>query len=340
MVGSFSPLVIAVSQAGGLGSIACAALSPARLREEIRLIRAATSAPFNVNFFCHVPPIADEAAETQWHQMLAPYYREAGIDVSEMHRGASRAPFDNAMCELIEEIKPPVVSFHFGLPNEELLARVRSTGAMVLSSATTVEEALWLEEHGADAIIAQGAEAGGHRGMFLTEDIDAQPGLFALLPQIVDAVNVPVIAAGAIADGRGVAAAFLLGASAVQVGTAYLMTPQASRSGIHRAALRDARDDTTRLTNLYTGRPARGILTRFMREQGPMSSKAPSFPLAAGAVDPLRSAFEEMGRSDFSLLWSGEAAALAREEDAGLLTQRLWDEAEKCASNLSFLQRP
>ncbi|WP_233808278.1 NAD(P)H-dependent flavin oxidoreductase [Paraburkholderia sp. HP33-1] len=336
MVGSLSPLTIAVSEAGGLGSLACAALSPAQLREQIASIRAGTSAPFNVNFFCHTPPSLDEGAEAKWHELLAPYYREIGLDLSAVRRGPGRAPFDEVMCDVIEETRPPVISFHFGLPDEDLLARVRNTGAMILSSATTVEEARWLADRGVDAIIAQGAEAGGHRGMFLTSDINAQPGLFALLPQIVDAVSVPVIASGGIADGRGIAAAFALGASAVQIGTAYLLTPQAGRSGIHRAALRAARDDMTRLTNLYTGRPARGLMTRFMLEQGPMNAVAPSFPLATGAVDPLRAAFEQSGYSDFSLLWAGEAAALAREDDAGLLTRRFWEEALKCASGLQL----
>lgn len=334
MVGSLSPLAIAVSEAGGLGSLACAALSPAQVREQIGAIRAQTSAPFNVNFFCHTRPAPDDEAQAKWQALLAPYYKEAGLDLSAARTGPGRAPFDEAMCGVIEETRPAVVSFHFGLPDETLLARVRHTGAMIVSSATTVEEARWLEERGVDAIIAQGVEAGGHRGMFLTKDIHAQPGLFALLPQIVDAVSLPVIAAGAIADGRGIAAAFALGASAVQIGTAYMLTPQAGRSGIHRAALRAARDDMTRLTNLYTGRPARGLMTRFMREQGPMNETAPAFPMATGAVDPLRAAFENEGNGDFSVLWSGEAAALAREEDAGALTRQLWEDALKCASSL------
>ena len=238
------------------------------------------------------------------------------------------------MCQVVEELRPAVVSFHFGLPDDALLERVRRAGAMVLSSATTVEEARWLDARGVDAIIAQGVEAGGHRGMFLTDDIGAQPGLYALLPQVVDAVGVPVIAAGGIADGRGIAAAFALGAAAAQLGTAYLLTPQAGRSAIHRQAVRAARDDATRLTNLYTGRPARGLLTRFMREQGPMSPAAPAFPLATGAVDPLRAAVEKTGSGDFSLLWSGEAAALARETDAEALTRQLWDDALDCAAGL------
>ena len=335
MVGSLSPLAIAVCEAGGLGSLACAALDAARLREQVRLIRASTVAPFNLNFFCHLPPQADDAAQARWRQMLARYYDEAGLDPSAAQTGPGRAPFDEAMCEVVEETRPPVVSFHFGLPDAGLLARVKRTGAMVLSSATTVEEARWLEAHGADAVIAQGTEAGGHRGMFLADDIAAQPGLFALLPQIVDAVKLPVIAAGAIADGRGIAAAMALGASAVQVGTGYLLAPQAGRSAIHRAAIGAARDDATRLTNLYTGRAARGVVTRFMREQGPMSRSAPAFPLATGAVDPLRAAFEAAGKNDFSLLWAGEAAALAREEDAGVFTLRIWAEAQEHATGLA-----
>jgi nitronate monooxygenase len=327
MVGSFSPLTIAVCEAGGLGSLACAALTPDSLREQIAHIRAGTTAPFNINFFCHTPPEKNTQIIEDWGKLLAPYYEEIGLDLSAMQTGAGRAPFDDAMCSVIEETKPAVVSFHFGLPNKGLLARVKQTGAMILSSATSVKEAIWLEEQGVDAIIAQGNEAGGHRGMFLTEDIHAQPGLFALLPQIVDAVSVPVIAAGGIADGRGIAAALALGASAVQIGTAYLLTPQAGRSAIHKQAIKEAQDDSTRLTNLYTGRPARGLLTRFMREQGPMNTNAPAFSLATGVVDPLKLAFEKAGKNDFSQLWAGEAAALAREKDAGDLTTLLWDEA-------------
>lgn len=329
-------LAIAVCEAGGLGSLPCAMLTPAQLREQIALVRSRTAAPFNVNFFCHAPPAPDAPAEARWLAALAPYYAEAGVDPASRASGAGREPFDAAMCEVIEETKPAVVSFHFGLPDEALQERVRRTGALILSSATTVAEARWLEARGVDAIIAQGREAGGHRGMFLSTDVDAQPGLFALLPQVVDAVGKPVIAAGAIADGRGIAAAFALGAAAVQIGTAYLRTPQATISSLHRAALARAADDSTRLTNLYSGRPARGIVTRLMRELGPTSPLAPAFPLAAGALAPLRAAHEKLGSGDFSPLWSGEAAALTREEDAGALTRRLWAEAQAIAAALSL----
>lgn len=336
MVGCGSELAIAVCQAGGLGSIACAALTPDQLRAEGRAIRAKTDAPYNVNFFCHVPPPFDPAAQARWVARLAPYYAEMGLDPASAGSGPGRAPFDEAMCEVVEELRPSVVSFHFGLPEARLLERVRRCGAAIWSSATTVEEARWLQDHGADVVIAQGVEAGGHRGMFLTTDVGAQPGLFALLPQVVDAVKLPVVAAGAIMDGRAVAAAMLLGARAVQMGSAFLLTPQARRSELHKAAIRAARDDGTRLTNLYTGRPARGVLTRLMKEIGPMNADAPAFPLASGAIDTVRARFEKQGRDELSLLWAGEGAAMAREEDAGQLVLRIVDEARRALGSVDW----
>ncbi len=329
-----SALAIAVCEAGGLGSLPCAMLTPAQLGSEIAEIRTRTAAPFNVNFFCHAPPAPDAPGQARWLAALERYYAEMGVDRASASAGPGRSPFDAAMCAVVEDVRPAVVSFHFGLPEEALMARVRRAGALILSSATTVAEARWLEARGVDAIIAQGREAGGHRGMFLSTDVDAQPGLFALLPQVVDAVRTPVIAAGAIADGRGIAAAFALGAAGVQIGTAYLRTPQATISDLYRAALARAADDSTRLTNLYTGRPARGLMTRLMRELAPMSAIAPAFPLATGAIAPLRAAYEKSGSSDFSPLWSGEAGALAREEDAGALTLRLWADAQAVAGAL------
>lgn len=315
-------MVIAASEAGGLGSLPAAMLTTEQLREDLKTIRQQTRRPINVNFFCHQPPAADEQRARDWKDLLEPYYRELGVDFDAPTPVSNRAPFDHATCEVVEELRPEVVSFHFGLPEKSLLDRVKATGAKVLSSATTVEEAIWLEQHGCDAIIAMGNEAGGHRGMFLSDDISGQVGLFALLPQIVDAVKVPVIAAGGIADARGVAAAFMLGASAVQVGTAYLFTPEAKVSASHHQALRTARESDTALTNLFTGRPARGILNRVMREIGPMSDKAPAFPLAGGALLPLRA----KGEAQFSNLWAGQAFPLSVEMTTAELTRRLAEE--------------
>ena len=321
-------LVAEVSAAGGLGSLPCAMLTPAQLREQFARIRARTTKPVNVNFFCHVAPVPNNAREARWRDTLAPYYREIGIDPSMPVPTSNRVPFDAAFCEVIEELKPRVVSFHFGLPAEELLQRVKAAGCRVASSATTAAEAVWLEQHGVDAVIAQGFEAGGHRGMFLTDNIAAQVGTLALVPQIVDSVKAPVIAAGGIGDGRGIAAAFALGACGVQIGTAYLHCPEAKISSPHRAAIRSARDDATAITNLMTGWPARGFINRIMREVGPLSDLAPQFPLAAGALAPLRAKAEAAGSGDFSPMWSGQAAALGREMGAGALTKQLAAEAQ------------
>jgi nitronate monooxygenase len=322
MAGSVgSELVIAVSESGGLGSLPCAMLNPEQMRMELGIIRQRTSRPINVNFFCHTPPKEDAQRMTAWKQRLDGYYAELGLDTGAKPPNANRAPFDEAACDVVEEFEPEVVSFHFGLPKKNLLERVRATGAKIISSATTVDEARWLEDHGCDAIIAQGAEAGGHRGIFLGSDISSQPGTFALVPQVVDAVRAPVIAAGGIADARGIVAAFGLGASAVQIGTAYLLCPEAKINPLHRERLRHAKDDQTVITNVFTGRPARGLINRLIDEVGAISEDAPAFPLAAAAITPLRAAAESQGSSDFTSLWAGQAAALARDLPAGELTE-------------------
>jgi nitronate monooxygenase len=324
---NLSDMVIAVSEAGGLGSLPCALLSIDKAREELSRIRQKTSKPINVNFFCHQAPVFDSEREAAWKQRLKDYYMELGLDPAMPTPPSARAPFDEAFLGLVEEFRPEIVSFHFGLPRQDLLNRVKETGAKVLSSATTVDEARWLEREGCDVIIAQGFEAGGHRGIFLTDDISTQVGTMALVPQVVDAVKVPVIAAGGIADVRGIVAAFALGASAVQIGTAYLFTPEATISPVHRQALKGAGSEKTALTNLFTGRPARGIVNRVMREVGPISTSAPDFPLAGGALAPLRQKSEPLGSGDFMSLWSGQAAGLSRELPAGELTKRLAEEA-------------
>jgi nitronate monooxygenase len=314
-----SALAIAVSNAGGLGSLPCAMLTPDALRSEMVALTTGTSRPFNVNFFCHIEPKEDAEREARWRSALAPYYEELGIDPNTTVPLPGGTAFSSDHADVLEEFRPPVVSFQFGLPAPELIARVKGWGSRIFSSATTVDEAVWLEAHGVDVVVAQGLEAGGHRGMFLTDDLTTQIGTFALVPQIARAVRVPVVAAGGIADSKGVAAAMALGAAAVQVGTAYLLCPECVTHPMHRAALKSDAARHTALTNVFTGRPARAIMNRIMREVGPISKIAPAFPLAAAAVLPLRAA----GSIDFLPMWAGQNASGCQEVPAGQLTQAL-----------------
>jgi nitronate monooxygenase len=328
-----SAMAAAVSEAGGLGSLPCAMLSVAQARSEITAIRQRTSRPINVNFFCHREPAPNPAALAAWKARLARYYMELALDAESAAAGPGRGPFDEAFCAMVEEVRPKVVSFHFGLPDPGLFNRVKQLGTRILCSATSVDEARVLEDRGCDAVVAQGYEAGGHQGMFLSTDPSRQVGTLALVPQIVDAVRIPVIAAGGIADGRGIVAAFALGADAVQIGTAYLLCPESIITPLHREALKTAPDNASALTNVFTGRPARGIVNRLISEAGPIARDAPEFPLAAGAVMPLRARAESLGSTDFSPLWTGQAGRLAREMPAGDLTRTLAAEA------LSLLSR-
>jgi nitronate monooxygenase len=316
-------LALAVAQAGGLGSLPCGMLGADQVREQVTEFRARTDRPLHLNFFCHRPPELNNAREAAWRERLAPYYQELAIDPAAPVASANRRPFDAAMCDLVVALEPEAVSFHYGMPEAALVRQLQAAGCLILCSATTVAEARAAEAAGAGGIIAQGFEAGGHRGMFLTTDLAGQVGTFALVPQIVDAVRVPVIATGGIADARGIAAALALGAAAVQIGTAYLFCPEAKISAPYRAALAAARDDATALTNVYSGRPARGLVNRLMREVGPLSELAPEFPLAGGAVAPLRAKAEAQGSGDFSPLWAGQGAPLGRAVPAGELTRKL-----------------
>jgi nitronate monooxygenase len=318
-----SALAVAVSNAGGLGSLPCAMLTLDAVAKELTAIKAQTTKPFNVNFFCHAPPTPRAEREAAWRAALSPYFKEFGIDPDTIPAGPARAPFSSEAADVLSEFKPAVVSFHFGLPSVELVTRVRSWGSKILSSATTVEEARWLEAHGADAVIAQGLEAGGHRGIFLSDDLTTQVGTFALVPQVAAAVKIPVIAAGGIADAKGVAAAMALGAAGVQIGTAYLLCPEATTSPLHRAALKSDVADHTALTNVFTGRPARAIVNRIVKELGPISSVVPAFPLATSAIAPLRAKAESQGSGDFSPLWSGQNAGGCKEISAADLTREL-----------------
>jgi nitronate monooxygenase len=322
-----SAMAIAVAQAGGLGSIAGAMLSLSEVRAEFGVIRAKTSKPINLNFFCHADSISDPARETAWRQRLKSYYLELGLCPEMPTAGLSIAPFSALHCDLVADLKPEIVSFHFGLPREGLVSRIKAAGSKILCSATSVKEAVWLEQRGCDAIIAQGWEAGGHRGMFLCESAATQVGTMALVPQIVDAVGVPIVAAGGIADGRGIAAAFALGASAVQVGTAFLFCPEANVDPAYQQALRAVQDDQTIITNVFTGRPARAIVSRVVRELGPMADDVPAFPLAADALQPLSIKSKAAGSDDLTPHWSGQAAPLGRTLPARELTQVLATEA-------------
>jgi nitronate monooxygenase len=318
-----SALCIAAANAGALGSLPCAMLSPDAMGDELAAIRAKSSRPINVNFFCHKEPELDESRERNWRRKLAPYYQELGLDSTAVAGGGERRPFNDEAADAIAEFKPEVVSFHFGLPAAELLARLRTWGAKIISSATTVDEACWLEAHGVDIIVAQGAEAGGHRGIFLSDDVTTQVGTFALVPQIVKAVSVPVVAAGGIADAKGVAAAMKLGAAGVQIGTAYLLCPESTIGPQHRAALKSNAARHTAITNVFTGRPARGIVNRLIRELGRIDREAPAFPRAYSAVAPLRAKAESIGNSDFSPMWAGQNATGCKEIPAADLTREL-----------------
>lgn len=325
-------LALAVARAGGLGALPCGMLDADAVAQQVGQFRAAIQAPVHLNFFCHRVADDDPDIEAQWRSRLAPYYDELALDPAQTVEAPQRRPFDERMCEQVEQLRPEVVSFHFGLPAASLLERVKATGTFVVSSATTVEEAVWLAERGCDAVIAQGAEAGGHRGMFLGEDVASQPGLFALLPQVRDAIDLPLIAAGGIGDARGIAAAMTLGAAAVQLGTAFLLSDEARIHPLHRQALQSPRARETAITNLFSGRPARGIFNRLMRDLGPIGDEVPPFPSAGAALAPLRAAATAAGRDDFLNLWAGQSAALARAEPAERIARCLIEQASASTS--------
>ncbi|MCR8921576.1 nitronate monooxygenase [Dasania sp. GY-MA-18] len=327
-----SELALAVAAAGGLGSLLCAMLNPTQLEAELARLQEHSPQRFNINFFCHPAPLADAEQESRWRQLLQPYFNEFELDPHSIAPGPQRQPFSHNIADIVEPYRPAIISFHFGLPAADLLARVKSCGSTVLASATTVAEAQWLAAHGADAIIAQGIEAGGHRGMFLSEQLDGQLSTWQLLPQIVHAVTLPVIAAGGIANAQDVATATSLGAVAAQIGSAYLLCPEANTSALHRAALASDRAQHTAVTNLFSGRPARGIINRLMRELGPIHPGVPSFPLAATAVTALRQKAEAQGLDDFSPLWCGQNANACLAISAGELTLQL---AGKCAATVN-----
>ncbi len=328
MAGSTTPaLAAAVSNAGALGSLGCAALSGAQLREQGEATRAATNGPFNLNFFVHSPPVAPADGASAMRGRLAAYYKELGLgEVATL--APTMPPFDEETLEIVLALRPRIVSFHFGLPKAEMVAAVKEMGALVLSSATTLAEARALEAGGADAIVAQGFEAGGHRGTVEEPFAAGEIGTFALVPQIADAVSVPVIAAGGIADGRGIAAAFALGASGVQIGTAFLSGPESAIDDLYRAALAGAGDKGTRLTRAISGRPARAIANRFVKEMADDQGEVAPFPLQRSLTAPLAAAAGKAGSADFAAHWSGQAVGLNRALPAAELVETLVAEAQ------------
>jgi nitronate monooxygenase len=328
MAGSDSPeMTVAVCEAGGLGSLACGMLSPENALKAAAFIRSKTKNPINLNFYCHKPPKEDVERDQRWQEEISAYFAEFGVAPDAEAPFVYRTPFNDALCAVAEEVRPEVISFHFGLPDASLFTRAKATGAIIISSATTVAEAVWLEDNGCDIVIAQGVEAGGHNGMFLSHDAATRAGTLALVPQIVDAVNIPVIAAGGIGDARGIAAAFMLGADGVQLGTAYLKCPEARLNPLHARALASARDDNTALTNVFSGRPARGIVNRLMRDLGPLSAFTPDFPMAGKALAALRAKAESEDRDDFTNMWTGQAAHLSPALPASDLTEMLMAQA-------------
>lgn len=310
-------LAAEVSNAGGLGSLGFGTSSIAAVEEQVEAFARRSNRGLNWNFFCHPEPDRIEARSAAMRERLAPIFTARGL-------GAPAVPkppfptFGSDHVALIEARRPRIVSFHFGLPAPDLLDAVKATGALVLCSATSAAEARLLAEGGADVIIAQGAEAGGHRGTFTGLAITQQAGTMALVPQVVDAVDRPVIAAGGIADGRGIAAALMLGAAGVQMGTAFLRCPETRISAAHREALRGARDDATRLTALFSGKPARSLVNEMIEELVDLEERAAPFPTQTSLTAPLR-----RDDGEWSPLWAGQAAALGRELPAADLVQKL-----------------
>lgn len=318
-----SELCIAVSKAGGLGSLPCAMLSTEKIESEVALIREKTDKPFSLNFFCHNKRAFSETKEHIWRQKLSPYYKELDIESPKILASGGREPFGQESLDLIKRLKPLVVSFHFGLPEATLWHQVKNANVTTMSSATTLDEAVWLASQGVDVIIAQGLEAGGHRGHFLSHDLTQQNLMSTLLEQILGAVSIPVVAAGGISDSLSVKAAINAGAAGVQVGTNYLLCNESKISPLHRAALKSPIASETALTNLFSGRPARGIMNRLMEECGPISDQTPDFPMAGAAIQSLKKSAESRGSVDFTSLWAGINNQGCREISAQEMTIEL-----------------
>lgn len=334
MVGASSPeMAVAVSQAGGLGALGAGALAPADIEPAVAALRSATDRPFGVNLF--INPVAAPAAEVidASLQRLAPWYAALGAPLPAAPN--DYAPDFEGQFAALVRAAPAVASFTFSILTRAQVDALHAAGCYVVGTATTVAEARAWAAVGADGISAQGAEAGGHRGHFLAETGASLVGTLALVATIRDAVDIPVIAAGGIMDGRGVAAALALGADAVQMGTAFLLADQTAVSAPWRTALETAGDDPTRLTRAFTGRHARGIENRFMREMRRVEDEAPAYPVQNRLTQPLRAAAAKAGEAQMLSLWAGQGVRLAKPGDAGEMVGKWWEEAKQASQALS-----
>ncbi len=329
MGGESTPaMAIAVCNAGGLGGLGCSFMSGEELIGNINTIRAGTNRSFNLNFFAHSEPQINAEINTQTQAKVAPFYQQLGLDTVPTQGYAPCDTFNESKLKILLDHPPKVVSFHFGIPSLDQVKALQGVGSVILCTATTVAEARWLVDAGVDAVIAQGYEAGGHRGTFDVFFEDYGVGSMALIPQIVDAVDIPVIAAGGIADGRGIAAALVLGASGVQMGSAFLSCPEANVSDDYRKKLKMARDDDTRLTRAFSGRPARARNNRYIEAMAEERMQLPDFPTMYGFSGPLQQADSEHAGNDFDFTLYGQATALNRQLPAAELVERLVEETQ------------
>jgi nitronate monooxygenase len=331
--GDTPALVAAVGQAGALGFIGAAYLSARQIAESSRAVRAQTSRPFGINLFAPLHATAEAPEPGPTLERLSAFHAELALPRPVLP--AIAADSFGAQLGAALESGASVFSFTFGVPPPSAIEAIKARGMLMVGTATTVEEAISLERAGADAVVAQGSEAGGHRGTFAGAFEAGLVGTMALVPQVVDAVTVPVIASGGIMDGRGIAAALALGAQGVQMGTAFLTCHEAGIPKAYKDAILNAHEDQTRLTRAFSGRPARGIVNRFMVEMDSRPECILPFPLQNALTRPLRSAAATQGRAEFLSLWAGQAVRLARRQSAADLVARLVEETEGAVARLS-----
>lgn len=325
---SLVPLTAAVCESGGLGSLGCAEMSLADVEESVSQLRKLTGKSFNLNFFLHQQPSVDDVVEASTRTLVQPFYQQTNLELPHDTGSTSLNVFDDSMLELLVELRPPVVSFHFGCPATHVVDALKAIGSVTMACATTVAEAKTLNDAGLDVIIAQGWEAGGHRGSFDTHYEEVGIGTMALTPQVVDAVDVPVVAAGGIGDGRGIAAAFALGASGVAMGTAFLSCTEAPISDQHRRIMNSAGDEDTILTRAFSGRPCRTKRNRYIDTMAKKRQPLPAFPLMYNFTGPLKRFGIDNDDPAYQFFLYGQAAALNRDLSVSDLMQTLVSEAD------------